>query len=314
MTQPAEAMRGTFADAIRDAQAELLSTNPKVVILGESVGRLGGVHGTCRDLLPSYDSEKVQDLPLTEAGLVGYALGLSMAGAIPIVELTGPDRVPALMDQLVNEAATMVRRTHGEFKASLVLRIPCGAGIGGGPFMESSPAGLLSTIEGLTVVAPSSPEEASGMLLGAIGEPGPVVILESHRLYPTRGSYDLCSRSLASAHIARPGDDCTVLSYGGGVGMALAAADRLWQEESIDTEVVDLRCLAPLDVATLAASIEKTGHVVLAIDGPDAGAEHLLHAASGPAFLSLESPPQSLVMSQNGVSDLVNTVLKSTLY
>ncbi len=312
MTQPADATRGTVAEAIRGAQDHLLQSDSRVVLLGESVGRLGGIHGTSEGLLETHGPDRVCDLPLSESGLVGYALGLAMAGVVPIVELSGPDRVPALLDQLAIEAATLHKRTRGEFQASMVLRVPCGGGVGGGPFLEANPAGLLSTIEGLAVVSPASAQEAAGMLLAAVHATGPVVILEPQRLYGDRGSWELKASRLTGARVVREGEDCTVLAHGRGVSMALQAADQLWNQESVDVEVVDLRSLSPLDVSTLGNSIRKTGHVILATEGT--GLEHLLGTATDTAFLSLESPPQAVPLSQDGVDALVSSVLNSTLY
>ena len=312
MTQPVDATRGTVAEAIRGAQDHLLQSDSRVVLLGESVGRLGGIHGTSEGLLETHGPDRVCDLPLSESGLVGYALGLAMAGAVPIVELSGPNRVPALLDQLAIEAATLHKRTRGEFQASMVLRVPCGGGVGGGPFLEANPAGLLSTIEGLAVVSPASAQEAAGMLLAAVHATGPVVILEPQRLYGDRGSWELKASRLTGARVVREGEDCTVLAHGRGVSMALQAADQLWNQESVDVEVVDLRSLSPLDVSTLGNSIRKTGHVILATEGT--GLEHLLGTATDTAFLSLESPPQAVPLSQDGVDALVSSVLNSTLY
>ncbi len=312
MTQPVDATRGTVAEAIRGAQDHLLQSDSRVVLLGESVGRLGGIHGTSEGLLETHGPDRVCDLPLSESGLVGYALGLAMAGVVPIVELSGPDRVPALLDQLAIEAATLHKRTRGEFQASMVLRVPCGGGVGGGPFLEANPAGLLSTIEGLAVVSPASAQEAAGMLLAAVHATGPVVILEPQRLYGDRGSWELKASRLTGARVVREGEDCTVLAHGRGVSMALQAADQLWNQESVDVEVVDLRSLSPLDVSTLGNSIRKTGHVILATEGT--GLEHLLGTATDTAFLSLESPPQAVPLSQDGVDALVSSVLNSTLY
>ncbi len=312
MTQSAQGTRGTVAEAIRDAQDHLLSTDPRVVLLGESVGRLGGIHGTSEGLLEAHGPDRVYDLPLSESGLVGYALGLAMAGRVPMVELSGPDRVPALLDQLASEAATLHKRTRGEFQASMIVRIPCGSGVGGGPFLEANPAGLLSNVEGLKVVSPSSAQDAAGLLLAAATASCPVVILEPQRLYRDRSTWDLKATELAGARVVRDGDDCTLLAHGGGVSLALQAASQLWNQESVDVEVVDLRSLSPLDVACVGASIEKTGHVVLATEGP--GLEHLLGAVTDAAFLSLESPPQATLLSQDGVDALVSSVLDSTLY
>jgi pyruvate/2-oxoglutarate/acetoin dehydrogenase E1 component len=314
MTQAVDSLRGTVAEAIRGAQDHLLATNSRVVLLGESVGRLGGIHGTSAGLLEAHGPDRVCDLPLSEAGLVGYALGLAMSGAVPIVELSGPDRVPALLDQLANEAATLHKRTRGEFQVSMVVRIPCGGGVGGGPFLEANPAGLLSTIEGLAVVSPTSAQEAAGLLLAAVNASGPVVILEPQRLYRDRGYWQMTATNLTGARVVRDGDDCTVLAHGGGVSLALQAAEQLWNQESVDVEVVDLRSLSPLDVACVGTSIRKTGHVILATDGSDPGLEHLLRTATDTAFLSLESPPQAVPLSQDGVDALVSSVLDSTLY
>lgn len=314
MNQSAHQNRGTLASAIAAAQASILETQPKAVVLGECVARMGGAWGTSQGLAEKFGSERVMDLPLSEGGMLGFAIGLAMGGARPIVESSGPDRIPSLMEQLQVELASMYQRTHGEVRLPLVLRIPCGASPVGGQYLAASPAGSLSMLDGLVVACPASPSEAVSMLLAASNHNQPVVILEPVGLYGVQGSYTLEAGDLRGARRMREGSDVTILAWGAAVGQALAASETCWQE-GYDVEVVDLRILQPLDLDTIAATIAGTGRVVLATDGRCPGSDHLLRQVTNKAFLHLEAPPTSVSLTSHAdVEFLIQTALESANY
>ncbi len=314
MNQSAQATRGTLAAAIAAAQASILETQPKAVLLGECVGRMGGAWGTSQGLAETFGPKRVIDLPLSEGGMLGYAIGLAMGGTRPIVEISGPDRVPALMEQLRLELASMHSRSHGELELPLVLRIPCGASYGGGPYLQVSPAGELSSIDGLVVASPASPAEAVSMLLAASQLQQPVAILEPAGLYGAQGSYTLEAGTLHGAQRVREGSDVTLLAWGGAVVQALSAAEACWQE-GFDVEVIDLRVLQPLDLDTIGATLARTGRVVLATDGQCPGSDNLLSQVTQKAFLHLEAPPRTVSLSSPADVDfLIQTALESANY
>jgi len=314
VNQSAHPTRGTLAAAVAAAQASILETQPKAVLLGECVGRMGGAWGTSQGLAETFGPNRVMDLPLTEGGMLGYAIGMAMGGARPIVEISGPDRIPALMAQLQLELASMQQRSHGELGLPLILRVPSGASYGRGPYLQSSPAGTLSSIEGLIVASPASPADAASMLLGASQLQQPVVILEPAGLYGAQGAYTLEAGELKGAQRVREGSDVTILAWGGAVVQALSAAETCWQE-GFDVEVIDLRVLQPLDLDTIGATLARTGRVVLATDGVCPGSDNLLSQVTQQAFLHLEAPPKTVSLSSPADVDfLIQTALESANY
>jgi len=293
----------TLARAIRDTLDELLLTDPSVLVLGEAVGSLGGVAGTCEGLLAAHGPERVVQTPLSESGLLGIAAGLAMGGRIPVVELPSAGRVTGALDQLLGEIGTMAGRTGGEVVAPVVLRLPCGPA---GTLAEPSVAGLLATSPGLAVASPATPADAAGLLRSAVRHRGPVVLLEPMTLYTRRGPVPDALVPLGSAYVVRPGHHVTLLAWGAGVATATAAADAC-AHQGYEAEVIDLRSLAPLDLGTIAESVRRTGRVlVVESAGADqALADRLLRAATDAAFLYLESPPALVA----GGSDQVATAL-----
>ncbi len=279
----------SMARAIRDTLDELLITDPTVLVMGEAVGTLGGVAGTTEGLLAAHGAERVVETPLSESGLLGVAAGLAMGGRAPIVALPSAGRVHGALDQLLGEIASLASRSGGEFTAPLVLRLPTGPA---GTLVESGVAGLLTTADGLAVASPSTPQDACGLLRAAVRHRGPVVLLEPLVLYNTRGPVTEEPTPLGQARTVRPGTHITLLAWGAGVGTALAAAETA-ATRGFDAEVLDLRSLAPLDLAAIAESVRRTGRVLVVESGgtDQALADRLLRAATDAAFLYLESPP-----------------------
>ncbi len=265
-------MSTSTAGAIRAALDHALEQDPRVMLLGESVGRLGGVHRTSQGLQERFGPERVVDLPLSESAAVGLAIGLALGGKRPILELA-PGGALAAREQIEGELARLAR-SEPDFPLPVTLRIP-NHGIGDLPLASAEE---LCLVEGLTVLAPSTPQDAASMLLhAALHSEGPTIVLESG--YGQRAEVVL-EASPPSAAVVRPGGQCTVLAW----GEAVQAALRVPQ-----VEVIDLRVLTPLDLDTITASVRRTGRVVVAGQGPFA--ESLLYRASQASFLYLESPP-----------------------
>ena len=291
MSQPAVAPRST-ADALRAVLADALEADPRVVLLGESVGRLGGIHRVTEGLLEQFGAQRVIDTPLSERGAVGLAVGLSLGGKLPVVELSVADRSWAAAEQLLQELATLAGRTS-ELAAPLVLRLPCGAAGAAGPFVGGAVESLLTSAPGLAVVCGSTPADAAGLLRSALAAKTPVVLLEPMGLYATRAPLTRDPVPLASARTVREGDHCTVLCWGDSVGTCADAAEAL-AEHAYGVEVVDLRSLQPLDLGAIGASVRKTGRVLVVHEGGPAFADRVLRAATREAFLSLEAPPATV--------------------
>ncbi len=271
----------SVAGAIQSTLAMAMEQDERVLLLGEAVGRMGGVHQTSQGLLERFGPERVIDTPLSEAGLVGLAVGLALGGKRPVVELVGP--VTGALEQLAGEAATVTRRSGGEFTVPLVVRVPIGP-LPGGP-SQIAPEGWLAAVEGLTVLVASDASDSAGLLQTALAQPGPTVLLEPRSMYVRRGRVSGEPTPITAA-VLLPGDDVTVLAYGEGVSQALEAA----QASSVSVEVIDLRSLRPLDEATLLTSVRKTGRAIVATRSP-ALAERLNQLLTREAFLYLESPP-----------------------
>src|SRR5262245_37109305 len=255
----------TMVQAITDALRLSLREDPRVVVLGEDVGRNGGVFRVTEGLQAEFGAERVLDTPLAENGIVGGAIGMALYGLKPVAELQFVDFIYPAFDQIVSELAKLRWRSAGQYGCPVVIRAPYGGGIKGGLYHSQSPEAYFCHTAGLTVVIPSTPSDAKGLLLAALQGEDPVIFLEPKRLYRSvreevaEGPYTV---PLASARVARAGDQCTVLAYGAMVQVAVeaatAAAERGWS-----VEVVDLRTLVPLDVETVLTSARKTGRVVI---------------------------------------------------
>jgi pyruvate dehydrogenase E1 component beta subunit len=298
-----------MARAIRDTLDSFLVTNPATLVMGEAVGAMGGVGGTCEGLLLAHGPERVVETPLSESGLLGVAAGLAMGGRIPILELPSAGRVHGALEQLLGEISTLAHRSGGEFMAPLILRLPCGPA---GQLNESSVAGLLCSAEGLCVVSPSTPGDAAGLLRSAVQHRGPVVILEPMRLYGQRGRVTDAKVPIGSARRVREGTQVTLLAWGAGVALATAAAESC-ESQGFDAEVLDLRSLSPLDVTVIAESVRRTGRVLVVEAGsPDRClTDRLLRAATDAAFLYLESPP---ALAAGGSDQIAAAVARSVQF
>lgn len=297
----------TMIEAIRDAHAVAMERDDSVVVFGEDVGNFGGVFRCTKGLQDHFGPNRCFDTPITEAGIVGVAVGMAANGLRPCVEIQFADYMYPAYDQIVSEAARLRYRSAGDFTAPLTVRMPVGGGIYGGQTHSQSPEALFTHVAGLTTLIPSNPYDAKGLLIAAIESDDPVVFLEPKRLYngPFDGHYDQpavpwSSLALAEvpgghytvplgqAAVRRTGSEVTVLTYGTMVHVALAAV----AEVGVDAEVVDLRTLVPLDLETVIGSVEKTGRCVIAHEATltsGYGAE-LAALVQEHAFYSLEAP------------------------
>jgi len=260
----------TMVQAIQDALRIALREDPRVVVLGEDVGKAGGVFRVTEGLQAEFGEERVVDTPLAENGIVGGAIGMALYGLRPIAEIQFVDFIYPAFDQIVSEMAKMRWRSAGQYACPVVVRAPYGGGIKGGLYHSQSPEAYFCHTAGLTVVIPSTPSDAKGLLLAALAGEDPVIFLEPKRLYRSTREEVAEGRftvPLASARIARAGEQCSVLAYGAMVPVAVeaatAAAERGWS-----VEVVDLRTLAPLDTETVLTSVRKTGRAVILHEAP----------------------------------------------
>src|SRR5258708_14839003 len=247
----------TVIEAIRTALTEEMASDPRVLVLGEDIGTLGGVFRATEGLLERYGPERVVDTPMAELSIAGIAVGLAMKGLRPVAEIQFADFIHAAADHILWEAAKIRYRSGGDWSCPLVIRTAYGGGFRGGPYHSQTVEAFYTHAPGLKVLAPSTPADAKGLLLAAIRDPDPVLFLEHKRTYRLiKGEVPEVHTLLpvGRAPIAMPGTDVTVVSYGMMLHEALAAAELL-STEGISIEVIDLRSLLPLDRATILESL-----------------------------------------------------------
>ncbi|WP_278265133.1 alpha-ketoacid dehydrogenase subunit beta [Nocardia sp. AG03] len=260
----------TFAAALNTGLRRSMEDDAKVVLLGEDIGRLGGVFRVTDTLQKDFGDNRVIDTPLAESGIVGTAFGMALRGYRPVVEIQFDGFVYPAFDQIVSQVAKIHYRTGGKVKAPLTIRIPFGGGIGAVEHHSESPEVYFAHTAGLRVVSPSTPADAYSMLRQAIALDDPVVFFEPKRRYWDKAEVDFDGEPDLPLHRARvcvPGTDATVLAYGGTVATALTAA-KIAAEEGHSLEVIDLRSLSPLDVDTIADSVDKTGRLIVVHEAP----------------------------------------------
>jgi pyruvate dehydrogenase E1 component beta subunit len=286
----------TLVQAVNQALARALADDPHVLLFGEDVGRAGGVFRATEGLQARFGAERVRDTPLSEALLVGLAVGLAAQGMRPVAEIQFCGFAYPALDQLANHATRLRNRTRGRLCCPLVLRVPVGGGIHAPEHHSESPEALFAHLPGLRVVVPSSPARAYGLLRAAIADPDPVVFLEPKRLYRALREEvveDAPPLPLDRCFTLREGRDLTLVSWGATLCETLAAADAL-AEAGVRAEVIDVATLAPLDEGTLLASVERTGRCVIvheAVRSGGLGAEIAARVAEG-ALTSLLAPIQ----------------------
>jgi len=288
----------TYAQALKDAMSEEMRRDPKVFLLGEDIGPYGGAFGVTRGMLEEFGPDRVRDTPISEAAITGCAVGAAMTGMRPVVEIMFSDFMSIAMDQLVNQAAKARYQFGGQASVPMVLRTPEGSGTGAAAQHSQSVESWILNVPGLKVVAPSTPRDAKGLLKSAIRDDNPVVFFEQKLLYRTKGEVPEGEYlvPLGVADIRRPGTDVTVVSYGRMVARCLEAAAAL-AGEGIDTEVIDLRSLKPLDTETIIGSVRKTGRALIVHESPTFagfGGEIAAAICDSDAFFHLDAPVKRL--------------------
>jgi 2-oxoisovalerate dehydrogenase E1 component beta subunit len=285
-----------MVSAINDALRHEMSADDRVVVLGEDVGKLGGVFRVTAGLQKEFGSDRVIDTPLSETGIVGTAIGMALNGLRPVPEIQFGDFIYPAVDQLINEAAKYRYRSAGEFPCPIVVRVPVGGGVKGGHYHSQSPESIFVHAAGLKVVCPSNPYDAKGLLLAAIRDNDPVLFFEPKRVYRAlkmdvpEGDYVV---PLSSAKVVREGGTITLVAWGAMLLEALAAAEEA-VALGIEVEVIDLRTLWPLDTETIIESVKKTGRLVIVHEAARAcglGAEMVAQICEK-AFTHLEAPPR----------------------
>ncbi|MET7766883.1 alpha-ketoacid dehydrogenase subunit beta [Streptomyces sp. NPDC005336] len=283
----------SLSKAINASLRTALENDPKVLIMGEDVGKLGGVFRVTDGLQKDFGEERVIDTPLAESGIVGTAIGLALRGYRPVVEIQFDGFVFPAYDQIVTQLAKMHARSLGKVKMPVVIRIPYGGGIGAVEHHSESPEALFAHVAGLKVISPSNASDAYWMLQQAIGSDDPVIYFEPKRRYHDKSEVDTSAipGPLHAARVARPGTDLTLAAYGPMVKVALDAAAAA-EEEGRSIEVVDLRSMSPIDFDTVQRSVERTGRLVVVHEAPvflGTGAE-IAARITERCFYHLEAP------------------------
>jgi pyruvate dehydrogenase E1 component beta subunit len=262
----------TTVQALNSALDLMMAEDSRVYLLGEDIGKMGGDFGVTRGLWAKYGAERVRDTPLSEAAIVGAAVGSAMVGMRPVAEIMFADFMSTCFDQVVNNAAKMHYMFDGQFKAPIVVRTATGAGFGGGPHHSQSVEGWFMNVPGLVIVAPTNPYDAKGLLISCIEDDNPVLFLEHKALYRLKAEVpeEKYNVPLRKASIARAGEHVTVVSALRMTQESLAAAGEL-AGEGISVEVVDLRTLRPWDTETVLESVAKTGRAVVVNEAPKIG-------------------------------------------
>jgi 2-oxoisovalerate dehydrogenase E1 component beta subunit len=298
-----------MVQALNSALDVMLGRDPSVLVFGEDVGYFGGVFRVTDGLQKKHGLTRCFDTPIAEGGIVAAAIGMAAYGLRPVVEIQFADYILPAYDQLVSEAARLRYRSAGEFSAPMVVRSPYGGGIFGGQTHSQSPEALFAHVAGLKTVIPSNPYDAKGLLISSILDPDPVIFLEPKRIYtgPFDGHHDrpltpwsrhpasavpedFYTVPLGQAAVVRPGAALTVLAYGTMLHVALAAVE----ESGLDAEVIDVRTIVPLDIDTIAASVNRTGRCVVVHEATRTSgfASELAALVEERCFYHLEAPTE----------------------
>ncbi len=256
-------------DALREALREEMIRDDRVFLMGEDIAAYGGSYAVTKGLAEEFGDERVRDTPISESVIVGAGVGAAMGGLRPMVEIMTINFSFVAFDQIVNSASKLHHMSNGQFSVPLVIRMASGAGSQLGATHSHSLEGLYAHFPGLTVVAPSNPADAKGLLKQAFREDNPIIFIEHSALYGLRGEVPDDPDFLVpfgQARIVREGNDVTIVGYGGSVHQAVRAAQMLEEQEGLSAEVIDLRTLRPLDVDRLVASVKKTNRAVVVED------------------------------------------------
>lgn len=284
----------TLLEAIREALHLELGADERVILLGEDIGREGGVFRVTEGLQACYGRARVMDAPIAEAGIVGMAVGMAIAGLRPVPEIQFMGFLYPAFDQIISHVARMRNRSRGRFTCPLVVRVPYGGGIHPPEHHSESTEAMLVHTPGLQVVVPATPYDAKGLLISAIRSPDPVIFLEPKRIYRAvrQDIPEECyTVPIGEARLVREGSDVTVIAWGSMMHTVLQAAESL-NADGISPEILDLRTLSPMDVPAIITSVEKTGRAVVVHEAARTaglGAE-IVAQINEKALLSLEAP------------------------
>ena len=283
-----------LVEAINSGLMVEMERDPSVVVLGEDVGKEGGVFRVTDGLQGKFGANRVFDTPLAESGIIGVSIGMAVKGLRPVAEIQFEGFLHLAMDQIMNHAARIRTRSRGRFTCPLVIRSPWGGGIRAPEHHSDSPEALFAHTPGIKVVIPSSPYDAKGLIISAIRDPDPVLFFEPKRIYRAikeevpDGEYTV---PIGQAKVIREGKDVTIISWGAMVREVLRAAETA-EKEGIKAEIIDLRTISPMDDATYLESVRKTGRVVIVHEAPPTcgvGAE-ITARINEKALLSLQAP------------------------
>ena len=284
----------SYSQAIQEAMAIALESDPRVFLMGEDIGVYGGAFQVTGDLVERFGTDRVIDMPISELGGAGVAVGAAMTGMRPIFEFQFSDFATLAMEQIVNQAAKMRFMLGGEVSVPLVMRFPAGSGTGAAAQHSQSLEAWLAHVPGLKVIQPATPHDAKGLLLAAVADPDPVMIFEHKLLYKTKGPVPegYYTVPIGKAEVRRQGRDATIVATSIMVHKAMEAAEAL-QAEGIDVEVIDLRTIRPIDRDTVIASVKKTTRLLCvyeAVKTLGIGAEISAMIAESEAFDYLDAP------------------------
>jgi pyruvate dehydrogenase E1 component beta subunit len=288
--------KSNMVEAINQGLMEEMERDPSVMILGEDVGREGGVFRVTDGLQARFGPDRVVDTPLAELGIVGVAFGMAIKGLKPIAEIQFMGFLTAALDQIISHVSRIRNRSRGKYTCPMVIRMPYGGGIHAPEHHSESTEAILAHIPGIKVVIPSTPYDAKGLIISAIQEPDPVLFLEPKRIYRAireeipDGQYTV---PIGKAKVVKEGTDVTLICWGAMVREALRAAEAI-EKEGINTEVVDMRTISPLDDESMLDSVRKTGRVVIVHEAPKTcglGGE-IIARINEKTLMSLEAPPE----------------------
>lgn len=267
-------MPSTILQAVQKGLRTALEGDEKVVILGEDVGKTGGVFRATDGLQKDFGENRVFDTPLAEGGIIGAAIGMAVYGLHPIPEIQFLDFIYPAFDQIVSEAAKFRYRSGGEYTCPMVIRSPAGGGIKGGHYHSQSSEAYFAHTPGLTVVMPSTPYDTKGLLLASVESPDPVLFLEPKRIYHKKFDEEIpdgwYTEPLSKAKVRREGDDVSIICWSAMTQVALEAAEKA-EENGVSCEVLDLRTIVPLDTEAVIETAKKTGRVVVLYEAPRTG-------------------------------------------
>jgi pyruvate/2-oxoglutarate/acetoin dehydrogenase E1 component len=290
----------TYREAVREGIRMALDRDERVFLMGEDVGRYGGCFAVSKGLLAEFGPERIRDTPLSESAFVGAGIGAALGGMRPIVEIMTVNFSLLALDQILNNAATYLHMSGGQFNVPLVIRMATGGGRQLAAQHSHSLEGWYAHVPGIKVLTPATMEDARGMLWPALQDPDPVLIFENSTLYPRKGEMDEnVTVDIVRARVARPGRDLTVLTYSASLYKSLEAAEIL-ARDGIEAEVIDLRTLRPLDDETILSSVAKTHRAVVVDEGWRSGSISAEVSARlmENAFYELDAPVERICSAE----------------